>query len=1178
MIKTIEGLLGGNKYEFAAPAVAIDVREIHAETSEGRNYQQKIHIEATDGHRLRGTIVSDHARIVPERDRFSGTDVVLMIGVDVNGLEAGDEVSGIVTLITNVGEFPISVSLKIRNEIVSTSVGTIGSLDDFAVLAEESYQEAYRLFQKSRFEDILGTGDAQYLSLLRGLKNGEVTRRRMEEFLILTGKKQPVEITADKRAVSFFDLKETVQESLLIRKSTWGSLKIAVSVEGEFLEISKHILTEDDFVGSVCELQYLVRADRVRTGVHTGKIHLKSVYSEVILEVTASGQAEDRVSETLPMQYLTADYCHVLIDGRLGKSSAVDTREAAVQLLAERSRYTKDEKRLQLERAAVELIWGSRQCALDILQSLNTDKWRGRDAESRGLIFWLRERLGLSAENENTAARISYLYNEHSESLLLLFLHMETDSALRRMPYQRMRLMQEAYESGCRSPLLYTEAYLLLRQDDSLLMRMTPFSRAVLTFAVHHGEMTEALAVRTAYLSDNEKHFSVPMLRILKGSYEMYPLDSVLEALCRMAIKGTVRNEISFPWYEEAVEKNLRITRLYEAYVEAMPKHFEQRLPAAIRKYFVWNDTISDDRRAVIYANIIRNRCQDPATFDAYREDMEGFARKALASKRIGREYAVIYQAMIRQVKDTAMAEALSDAAFTVRVFCDREDVRRIIVHHGELREEEVYSVRRGEAYIRRYTEDAVILFEDQEGNRFLSPVEYTLEPLMDRKQYLGVCESFAVDTPGFLLYVCRQEEEIGITNLEAYRNAAVSDAFSEEFHRKVGRNLLAYYAENAGADTLDNFLSEMDISVFPQEAQANITELLVERGKYAAAFRLVRRFGMENVDQKALIRLASRITEQYQTVEEEDVLYLALHVFRLGKYDDQIMEYLVRFFSGSLGDMLEVREKAAAFGTETFLIDERILLQAMFTHTFIPEGPKLFREYFRSGGSRKTVYAYLTFASIWYFMTGEKVDRGIAGIIAEFYANQAHLDLVLRLALLLYYSQKESLSQEEEFRVESLLEEFAAKGLRFRYFQDLPKSFLRRYQLEDKVFIEQSACVEDKVTLRYLLSSDPDQKWRREPMQRKYRGVFVKEFVLLYGEELTYRISVTHNGQETVTEERTTKTRFIDMKGRNSYQMINQMLWAKEKGDEQELREKLREYLRAVKRTEALFSLEDEP
>ncbi len=1178
MIKTIEGLLGGNKYEFAAPAVEIDRREIHAVTSEGRNYQQKIHVEATDGQRLRGTIVSDEARIVPERDRFSGTDVVLVIGVDVNGLEEGDTVEGTVTLITNVGEFPISVSLEIRNEIVSTSVGAIDSLDDFAVLAEESYQEAYRLFQKQHFADILRGGDAAYIPLLQGLKNGGVTRQRMEEFLILAGRKQPVEITADKRVVSFFGLKETIQESLLIRKSTWGALKIDVSVEGEFLEVSKQVLTEEDFVGSVCELSYLIRADKVRTGKHTGRICLKSVYSEVILEVTASCQEEDWVNALLPEQYLTADLTHVLIDGRLGRTNAIDTRESALQILEERRAYVRDEKRLQLEQAAIHLIWGSRQSALEIVESLNTDKWRGRDAESRGLVFWLRERLGLASENENTAARISYIYNEHSESLLLLFLHMETDSALRRMPYQKMRLMQEAYDSGCRSPLLYTEAYLLLKQDDSLLMRMTAFTRAVLTFAVHHGEMTEALAVRAAYLSDNEKHFSVPMLRILKGSYEMYPLDSVLEALCRMAIKGAVRGEISFPWYAEAVEKNLRITRLYESYVEAMPKHFEQRLPAAIRKYFVWNDTIPDDRRAVIYANIIRNRNQDPATFDAYREDMESFAREALSEKRISREYAVIYQEMIRQVKDTAMAEALSEAAFTVRVFSDRADVRRIIVCHEELRKEEVYAVRRGEAYIRRYTGEARILFEDREGNRFLSPVEYTLEPLMDRKQYLSVCESFAVDTPGFLLYVCKQEEEIDIGNLEAYRNAAASDAFSDDFHRTVGRKLLAYYAENAGADTLDTYLTDMDIALFPPEDQARITELLVSKGKYAAAFRLVRRFGVEHVDQNALIRLASRITEQYRTVEEEDVLFLALHVFRLGKYDDQIMEYLVRYFSGSLKDMLAVREKAADFGTETFLLDERILLQAMFTHTFIAEGPKLFRDYYRAGGSRKTVYAYLTFASIWYFMTEEKVDRGIAGIIAGFYANETHLDLVLRLTLLLYYSQKESLSQEEEFRVESLLEEFAAKGLKFRYFQDLPKQFLRRYQLEDKVFIEQRACVEDKVTLRYRLSSDPDHKWRREPMQRRYRGVFAREFVLLYGEELTYRISVTHNDTETVTEERTTKTPFMDMKGRNSYQMINQMLWAKEKGDDRELSEKLREYLRAVSRVDALFALEDEP
>ena len=96
------------------------------------------------------------------------------------------------------------------------------------------------------------------------------------------------------------------------------------------------------------------------------------------------------------------------------------------------------------------------------------------------------------------------------------------------------------------------------------------------------------------------------------------------------------------------------------------------------------------------------------------------------------------------------------------------------------------------------------------------------------------------------------------------------------------------------------------------------------------------------------------------------------------------------------------------------------------------------------------------------------------------------------------------------------------------------------------------------------------------EPLPRRYRGVFGREFTLFYGEILTYYITVRHNGKEERTAERSITTPFVDMKGRSRYQLINQMLLAEKNRDDEALEEKMHEYLMAVGTVDGLFELEE--
>lgn len=131
--------------------VTVLEKRIDLQAREGENIRSELHLENTDGRHVRGEIFSDQARIVPALTRFVNAEkgYPIVFGVDVEGLAAGDLISGQITLATDGGEVSVPVSVRIMAEPSEMLPGRVRSLRDFAKLAERDPQEAFRIDRKS---------------------------------------------------------------------------------------------------------------------------------------------------------------------------------------------------------------------------------------------------------------------------------------------------------------------------------------------------------------------------------------------------------------------------------------------------------------------------------------------------------------------------------------------------------------------------------------------------------------------------------------------------------------------------------------------------------------------------------------------------------------------------------------------------------------------------------------------------------------------------------------------------------------------------------------------------------------------------------------------------------------------------------------------------------------------
>ena len=148
-----------------------------------------------------------------------------------------------------------------------------------------------------------------------------------------------------------------------------------------------------------------------------------------------------------------------------------------------------------------------------------------------------------------------------------------------------------------------------------------------------------------------------------------------------------------------------------------------------------------------------------------------------------------------------------------------------------------------------------------------------------------------------------------------------------------------------------------------------------------------------------------------------------------------------------------------------------------------------------------------------------------------------------------------------------------------FAFFADLDQSILQPYQLDDKTFVEYHGSPEDSVTLYYSLDTGlgTAPEYKSEPLRNIYEGIFVKTFTLFYGETLRYYFQTEDADGVHKTDEKVLTMNQTDDRASSKYLLINQILCARKLEKEQEVREKLEQYLRQEQYVKEMFIIEKE-
>ena len=117
--------------------------------------------------------------------------------------------------------------------------------------------------------------------------------------------------------------------------------------------------------------------------------------------------------------------------------------------------------------------------------------------------------------------------------------------------------------------------------------------------------------------------------------------------------------------------------------------------------------------------------------------------------------------------------------------------------------------------------------------------------------------------------------------------------------------------------------------------------------------------------------------------------------------------------------------------------------------------------------------------------------------------------------------------------------------------------------EISGYTMLEYTADEGAKVTINYMMSEDGDGRgYTREEMVPVYGGVYVKSFLLFFGETLQYYIVENKDGEESLTESGTLSRNDVDNEENvDKYSMINDIAIATTLKDYDTALELLEEY-----------------
>lgn len=1160
-------------FEYELPTIVSRPQNLQFSVDAGEVYRGHFLLSNDQGRMMKGIVCTDCHHLVLEEESFQGAENKIHFTFQGTYFMPGEVIKGNIRIVSDCGNFLLPFSVVICVPSCTVSTGKIKDLLHYARLAKENLVEAVNLFGTPHFEAVFWGQDARWKSLYRGLSKGSDKGIAMEEFLISIHKKVPIQLSVQNRLLHYKNCKEAFKDKISIYKNIWGYCEYELNADSDFVELEHHRLRISDFVGDIYEMGFVIHPEKMTGGRNYARITISDVRQTIEVDIVADREdyGSPLLQQTLQGQKGVWQLYHNFLSFQCKKITkkeyciAVERVVCTMDKLSEeQDKYDWLKRMFQIHMGIMSHLDESVAIQLGGLEEKTDEFFQSNPLLYCAYYYLLALFRHQEAVTAEAADKVRECYFSREDHWLVLWFLLELDG--QNQPVRkRQELLIKQLEQGCHSPLLYLKLCELYQEEPELLLELDSVRARCLHWGCRQGVLSPELLLRYTYLIGRQKNFSRLLLEDLYIIYEQTPEDDILIMICQMLMRDRRVSQEDLKWYALGIEKNLKITDLYEHYMYALEESEDMVLPEKVLLYFTYINHLNTSKKAMLYAYVIRHKDTDKQTYASYFQTMKQFAVEQLSEGRISENLAVIYEEFINEeTLDETLAKKLPAVLFAREITCYNGNIIGVAVSHQELNQEEFVPLVQGKAVISCYTASAQIFLLDKDGNRYSASIDYTSNQLLHLDHLAQNCLKYAGDDVKLLLYLYGKAEsmsqmEDSVTELGG--RIMNIPHLEDDFKKKVFAALVRCYFNNFEGELLDYQLEHMNWEQVDIADRGQFVEYCAIRHCYKKGMEGILSFGYDKIEAKRLLQISAPSFDRSMDHEDKALVKLAWYIFRKGQFDENMLRYLCDYFVGDVREMIQIWKVADGFGIDALAFAERILAQIVFVEEMVPEGYEVFYRYYEQGFNKKLNRAFLKMLAYQHLVKGQAVPEKI---FDYFYRDvRVEENLPCLLAALRYMSRKEVLTGQESIFADYNIHQLCEKNIVLDFFKD----FYGKISLPERILqeqcIEYTAAPESKVRIEYrIVSKETAGEYISETMQNVFEGIRVKTIVLFQDEVLQYRIVETgKDGRKKKTETKQLPCPTGISSNGSWFHMMNQMMVYRENKDDTALVNLMQKY-----------------
>ncbi|SDB08304.1 hypothetical protein SAMN02910298_00323 [Pseudobutyrivibrio sp. YE44] len=1165
-----------DKFDDLKPNIEFERQQIEETCFVNEPFSGSIYFKSLNDVRIRGVIYCDNAYVKINDPWFDGVSVRIDYSIEDCNFKFGESIEGNFIVVAVGIEKTIPFKISYVHPPLIASVGEIHSLEEYAEFAQNRFPEAVTLFYSDRFSDFIAGLDKRTRLMYRGFKAAPIAPVNVDEFLVSCGLKAKMTFSVDERQDRYFEVTENVKGEIEITRSTWGFIDITVSSDADFVSVEKEHITGDFFLGSIFNMSYYIHRDKMHAGLNYAKISFdyRGIHKEISILATADKEGVTLESEEHIQNKRVLKAFRLYEDFRLRRVSTGQWCASSLEIVESFETEGEPDNFLLLLKAFLYVTNNQKQEALWIIQDL---KRTIEDKRSRDWAFLLYICTLIDREEEyvdRLTENIELIFREHSDDphifWFLLFLRKEYI----KNPTAKLRDISKWVEEGWDSPLLYIEAYYIFVQDPYLITTFNELTIKVLNWAKKKDAITKEFAIQMMHVLETERTFNAKALPILDACYQVYPNEQLLLGIVTYLLKAPYVDESFLKWYQMAIESNLHVSGIFEAYMDALPSYSVEKLPQLVTMFFKYNSNLPYDKKALLYANIILHKDEDYETYEKYESIIEAFSIEQLRLGRLDDNLAVCYQRLMELgIFDNEVARMISELSFKRKLAVINPEIRRVFLYQEEFKAPTIANISDHKAYINYIGSEGVIFLEDNNGFLFVDDQAYFTEEILSTE---GYTEKLKELTPLNLTYAMERissskaSSEYDEEDVKAAELILDSKVISLDYlHRLYPKLIEVLRFKDREALLEQHFMNKADLKALSAGVIAAVLEVFISRSKYDEAYYMMQHTNGSMLKPAVATKLCQYLIDEKPDTPDDFLIILTASLIEKGFVHTNMVRYLIKFFVGPTDTMLRIYDNAFEKGEDVVEFGERILTQSLYRDFLTPDILKVFDTYVSRKNNKMIVEAFLTYEAHDYLANGADIPETIFAYIYNRFKRGQSFNESMRIALLKYLCCLDKLQEDDYDMLDILLADAILRNQYFGFFAKCDRRLKVKYHLYDKHFVEFNAEKRKNLSITYSVNG---AAFKTEDMIEMYDGLYVKQFILFYGDELRYQISCEELSEEPLQSKTFVLSDELDEK-KGRYALMNSISRHSLYGEVFELAEDVKSYQGLDAVTRELFT-----